>query len=132
MPPSLELMFKAQGCELEGRLQAFIPADAPWWTVVTSPRGSYREEHVLAYLERHLEPWSAGRRWRILLCDAFAAHMGSNVRRLAWQRGYIVILHGGGTTGVTQVNDTDLHQHLRRLYVEEEQHHLIAGNRLIK
>ena len=54
MPPSLELMFKAQGCELEGRLQAFIPADAPWLTVVTSPRGSYREEHVLAYMERHL------------------------------------------------------------------------------
>eukprot|EP00974_Lingulodinium_polyedra_P014502 1404157-Lingulodinium_polyedra.AAC.1 len=28
-----------------------------------------------------------------------------------------------------QVNDTDLHQHLRRLYVEEEQNFLLAGNR---
>ena len=129
MLPPLELMFKAQGCQLEHRLQASIPADASWMSVTTSPKGSYREEHVLAYLERHLEPWSADRRWRILITDAFSAHMGDNIRRLAWHRGYIVILHGGGTTGVMQVNDTDLHQHLRRLYVEEEQIFLIARNR---
>ena len=100
-------------------------------SVTTSPKGSYREEHVLAYLERHLEPWSADRRWRILLTDAYAAHMGDNIRRLAWHRGYIVILHGGGTTGAMQVNDTDLHQHLRRLYVEEEQNFLLARNRAV-
>ena len=129
MLPPLELMFKAQGCQLEHKLQASIPADASWMSVTTPPKGSYREEHVLAYLERHLEPWSGHRRWRILLTDAYAAHMGDNIRRLAWHRGYIVILHGGGTTGVMQVNDTDLHQHLRRLYVEEEQNFLIAHNR---
>ena len=36
-------------------------------TVVTSPRGSFREEHVLAYLERHFETWSAGMRCKIPL-----------------------------------------------------------------
>ena len=35
-------------------------------------------------------------------------------------RGYIVIIHGGGATGITQTNDTDLHQHQRRLYTEKE------------
>ena len=46
--------------------------------------------------------------------------MSDNVRRLAWMRGYIVIIHGGGATGITQTNDTDLHQHQRRLYTEKE------------
>ena len=35
-------------------------------------------------------------------------------------RGYIVIIHGGGATGITQTNDTDLHQHQRRLYTQME------------
>ena len=64
-------------------------------SVTTSPKGSYREEHVLAYLERHLPPWDGQRRWMILVTDPFSAHMGDNIRRLAWHMGYIVILHGG-------------------------------------
>ncbi len=63
------------------------------------------------------------------MTDAFSAHMGDNIRRLAWHRGCNVILHGGGTTGVMQVNDTEWHQPLRRLYVEAEQNFLIASNR---
>ena len=119
---ALELMFKAEGDKVEKRLQGYIRACGypSWLTVVTGPKGSYREEHILSYLETHLEPWTEDRRWRILMLDAYAPQMSDNVRRLAWMRGYIVIIHGGGATGITQTNDTDLHQHQRRLYTEQE------------
>ena len=51
MLPPLELMFKAQGFYLERKLQASMPADAPWLSVTTSPKGSYREEQVLSKLD---------------------------------------------------------------------------------
>ena len=119
--PGFECMFKAEGEQLEGKLQLHAQAlGLPWLSVVTGPKGSYREEHILNLLERHLEPWSPGRQWRVLLLDAYAPQLTDNVRRLAWSRGYVVIPHGGGATGVTQTNDTDLRQHLRRGYVELE------------
>jgi len=122
-PPPLEVMFKCTGSgkRMNPRLQSCVPEWAPWLTVVLSPKGSYREEHVLNYLEEILDPWVEGRDWRILLADAYAPQMTDAVRRCAWLRGYVLIIHGGGTTGITQVNDTDLHQLLKRLYMELEQ-----------
>lgn len=129
--PGLELMFKAAGDVLEKKLQTFARSlGCNWLSVVTGPKGSYREEHVLQYLETHLPPMNPGRRWRLLLLDAYAPQMSDAVRRLCWQRGYIVIIHGGGATGVTQVNDTDLHQHLRKTYVEHEMAAMIKAARL--
>ena len=53
--PGLELMFKAAGHLLEAKLQTYIRGrGCSWLSVVTGPKGSYREEHVLNYLERHL------------------------------------------------------------------------------
>ena len=125
--PALELMFRAAGHVLEKKLQDYAASKRPvrgdgtqWLTVATGPRGSYREEHVLNFLERHLDPMWAGRRWRVILMDAYAPQMTDNVRRLCWGRGYVVVIHGGGATAITQPNDTDLHQHLRRRYVEKE------------
>ena len=125
--PGLELMFRAAAHVLEKRLQDYAASKSPvrgdgtqWLTVATGPCGSYREEHVLTFLERHLEPMWEGRQWRIMLMDAYKAQMTDNVRRLCWSRGYVVVIHGGGATAITQPNDTDLHQHLRRSYVEKE------------
>lgn len=129
--PGLELMFKAAGDQLEAKLQTYAERlRLPWLSVVTGPKGSYREEHVLAFLERFLEPMAPGRRWRILLMDAYGPQMSDNCRRLAWSRGYVVIIHGGGATGITQPNDTDLHQHLRRDYVALETSDLVKQARL--
>ena len=52
-------------------------------------------------------PWGPGRRWRILMLDAYRAHLVEAVKRLAWSRGYVVVYQGGGCTGISQVNDTD-------------------------
>ena len=42
------------------------------------------------------------------------------VRRFAWSRGYALCILAGGATGIVQVNDTDLHRELKRLYQELE------------
>jgi len=119
--PPLELMFKAKGHTLEDRLQAHIPAWAPWLTVATSASGSYKEHNLLDYLDKVLPPLTAERGWRILLCDAYRPHMAQSLRRLAWERGFVVVWHGGGATPVCQANDTDLHHTLRQKYTEIEQ-----------
>ena len=43
---------------------------------------------------------------RILIVDSFAPQMAPAAHRLAWQRGYEVIVNGGGTSGIMQRNDT--------------------------
>ncbi len=86
--------------------------DMRWLTVATSPSGSYNSDDVYDFLDRHLEPWTDGRDWRLLHCDAYKPHIATRLVDLCWSRGYILLLHGGGTTGVAQVNDTHLHHAL--------------------
>ena len=45
-------------------------------------------------------------------------------------RGYIVVIHGGGEIGITQSNDIDLHQHLRRLNIPKEMAELLRLARI--
>ena len=119
--PPLEIMFKAEGSRLQSDLQQHIPRWAPWLSVVTSPSGSYQEPDLLDYLERvYPLPLQPRQRWRILLLDAYAPHQTERVRRCAWQRRVIIVIHGGGTTSVGQVNDTDLHKPMKKEYIELE------------
>ena len=83
--------------ELETELRA---TGYPWLSLTTSDSGSYRIEHVVEYLEELLDEMTPGRRIRILMCDAYKAHLDPAIRRLAWSRGYIVVYQGGGTTGI--------------------------------
>ena len=88
--------------------------------MVTSPKASYREDDVLDFIDNRLEDWGPDRRWRVLLLDAYSAHLSDRVRRCAWHKGYVVITHGGGASAVAQTNDTDLHAHVKKLYLELE------------
>ena len=56
------------------------------------------------------------RDWRIPLADYFSAHRSRDAFNLAWSRGYVLLIHGGGATPVAQTCDTDLNQHVRREY----------------
>ena len=42
------------------------------------------------------------------------------IRKALYEKGYILMLMGGGITGFIQANDTDLHKRLKALYREEE------------
>ena len=92
-----------------------------WVTVGTSPSGSYSEHDIINFLDRHLTEFNTQwRGWRIMLCDDFGAHKSHNVRRLCWERGYVLIVLPGGSTPVLQTPDTDLNQHVRRNYIAQE------------
>ena len=76
------------------------------------------------FLSRWLPEWTKEREiandWRMLYLDAFSAHLTDRVREMAFERGFVVVYHGGGTTGVCQVNDTDLHAAFEREYLSAE------------
>ena len=78
----------------------------------------------MRYLDRWLDPWTPEREaagdWRILMLDVAASHLAEEVLDVADARGYVTLLHYGCTTGVAQINDTDLHLDLERAYVELE------------
>ena len=116
-------MFKAEkGGPVEARLQEFLRSRGfpPWFTVTVGPKGSYREYDIIAWLQKHLEPWSPGRDWRIYLCDDYSAHKTKNVWNLCLPRGYIRLVHGGGCTPFAQTCDTDCNEHVRREYGNKE------------
>ena len=130
--PYAQFMFRAEGERLQERLREHVRSRGylAWASASTSEKGSYREEDVLEFLDRHLPampqlrkelaamPQSRG--WRIAMADDLASHKNDNVRRLCWQRGYVLIVHGGGATRVAQTPDTDLNQHVRRIYSAKE------------
>ena len=115
--PSVECMFKAEkDGRVDPRLQTYLRSSGfpSWFTATVGPKGSYREYDVIKLLEQHLEPWTTGRDWRIILCDGYAAHRSTNVWNLCSSRGYIRLCHGGGVTPIAQTPDTDLNEHVRR------------------
>ena len=90
-----------------------------------SEKGSYRQENILMYLDRWLEPWRELRAkqqdWKILMMDVAASHCGPEVVGFARSRGYEVLYHYGGSTGVAQVSDTDLHGEFESIFLDFEQ-----------
>ena len=89
-------------------------------TIIASPKGSYRTEHIFQFLDTWLDPWTEERAkrqdWRMFFFDVAKSHLADELERLLWSRGYIRMIHFGHTTGVAQVNDTDLHGPLERIY----------------
>ncbi len=64
------------------------------------------------------------------MADEYRAQTTRAVRRADWHRGYVLIAHGGGTTGASQVNDADLHQPLKRQYMDLESAEMLDQQRL--
>ena len=87
-------------------------------------RGSYRTEHVVRFLQRVLPVWTVVREsekdWGIVFLDSFRGHLGTEVEELCFSRGFVLLYHYGGTTGVAQVNDTDCHAEFESVYLEIE------------
>ena len=67
--PAAECCFKGEpGGQLYARLQEFLRSRGfpSWFTVAVAPKGSYREQDIIAWMRKHLEPWQEGRDWRIM------------------------------------------------------------------
>ena len=85
--------------------------------------GSYNDADMLNFFDKWLEPWGPGRRWEILMLDAYAPGLTDAVHQTCWQRGFIPIAHGGGATRVYQPNDTNMHARLRKHFIEKQRQH---------
>ena len=121
--PPMEVLFKGGDRILQSLHECISDGGYRSMFAQTSNSGSYRKEHVLTFLERALPAVRAAdgdTQWRLLFCDRYRAHEGDAIQRLAWRHRFVIVFHGGGTTGVTQVNDTHLHGHLSKAYQELE------------
>ena len=118
----VEVLFRAK---TDRRTRSLVLPQNTNVSVRWAEKGSYREEHLLAYMDQWLEPWTAERQaaqdYRVLMLDVARSHIGEDVLDLAFARGYVPLFHYGCTTAVCQVNDTDCHGAFQRVYVEYEQ-----------
>ena len=118
----IELMFKAKSSR---RIRALQPPDDLRFSLAWAEKGSYRQPHILEFLNRWLPPWTPERAaaadYRVLFLDVAGSHVSAEVTDFAWTRGYVVLFHYGCTTGVGQVNDTDCHGAFEAAYLELEQ-----------
>lgn len=120
--PPIELMFKGKSAKVlaEVEMPKSLNISLQW-----SRSGSYDQSRFLAYLECWLEPWTEARAekkdYRILYADVASGHLGKEISDLCWERGYVFLLHYGGTTSVVQVNDTTCHGEFEQIYLELEQ-----------
>ena len=56
----------------------------------------------------------------IVLLDWFSGHLTEEVAECIHSKGHVLLLHGGGTTPFTQINDTHLHAELAKLLLDFE------------
>ena len=76
----------------------------PWLLVQFQERGSYRTEDVVDFLDWALEPAACPQQSTVVLLGWFSAHLSAEVAALVARKGHILLLHGGGVTGIEQIN----------------------------
>ena len=110
-----EFVFKGIGT----RTKVSVPDTVKYqWSV----SGSYRIDQMLktiSNLPNRYNPFTP-RDFAIYVLDDYAVHLMPEVRKALYQRGYVLVLMGGGITGFIQANDTDLHHHHKSNYRNEE------------
>ena len=87
-----------------------------------SPSGSYRLDQLLKTinnLPNCYHPFTQ-KDYAIYVLDDYAIHLMPEVRKALFQRGYILVIMGGGITGFIQSNDTRLHRKFKANYRDLE------------
>ena len=99
----------------------------PWMHLQAQECGSYRADDVVELLKKSLHYAQDPEESVVVLLDWFKAHRSPEVAQLIKDMGHVLLFHGGGTTGYTQVNDTHLHAALQKLLQLLEQCRLELG-----
>ena len=113
--PNLEFIFKGVG----KRVKLNVPNNV---SVQWDPKGSYRLEHVLKFIEKvpaQACPLFPGKR-KIFTLDDYSAHLHPEVKKALKKKGYFLVILPGCITGDLQVNDTDVHHTLKSSIREKE------------
>ena len=111
-----EFVFKGTG---KRRPKLTPPLETHYqWT----DKSSYRLEQLLEtfkHLPNRFNIFSHAN-FAIYVLDDYAVHLMPEVRHTLWNRGYILVIIGGGITGFAQVSDTFLHKPLKSEYRKKE------------
>ena len=83
--------------------------DKLWIRVQCQACGSYRSTDLIEALEKMLPEANSPEESVIVMLDWFSGHLTDEVAAKIRSKGHVLLLHGGGTTPFTQVNDTHLH-----------------------
>ena len=79
--------------------------DAPDWMLVqTQEKGSYRTSDVVGFLDWALPAAACPQDSIVVMLDWYSAHLSPEVEALVASKGHILLFHGGGVTGMEQVN----------------------------
>ena len=114
-PPPVGILFKG---EPGGKVRRDLDADPDipqWMHATTQCKGSYRAEDMVELLDKTLPVAEADSESIVVVLDWIAAHREPSVVELIESKGHVLLLHGGGTTGYEQVNDTHLHAAFQKL-----------------
>ena len=76
----------------------------PWLKLQTQCKGSYRTEDVLDFLDWVLPEAMSPQESIVVMLDWCAAHISEEVAELVRSKGHVLLLHGGGVTGIEQIN----------------------------
>ena len=74
--------------------------------------GSYRSDAMRVALQETLPAVVTHDEPAVVCLDWYAGHKAPEIASLAADSGLVLFMHGGGTTGYAQVNDTHLHARL--------------------
>ena len=110
-----EFVFKVKGTRTKINVEEDIKSQ---W----SPSGSYRLDQLLKTIGNLLNRYHpfTQKDYAIYILDDYAVHLMPEVRKALFQRGYILVIIGGGITGFIQSNDTHLHRKLKANYRDLE------------
>jgi len=117
-PPPCAIMFRvvsSTGARIRARLNVPHP-----WLLQFAQKGSYRTEHVLAFLDWWAAPVTRVADTIVMVLDWFAPHLDERVDHLLHDAKHAVLRIGGGLTPDVQVGDTHRHGPLTRVYRDLE------------
>ena len=88
-----------------------------------APKGLYRLDQLLETIKHLPNCFNifSHSNFAIYVLDDYAVHLIPEVRKALWNRGYVLLIIGGGITGFVQVtNDTHLDKQLKNEYRKKE------------
>ena len=69
---------------------------------------------TISHLPNRFNPFTQN--YAIYVIDDYAVHLMPEIRKALFQRGYILVVMGGGITGFIQANDTHYHRKFKSYY----------------
>ena len=87
-----------------------------------APKGSYRIEQILGMIDKLPNRFDMFREqsFAIYVLNDYSAHLMPEARQALFNKGYVLVIIGGGITGDIQINDTNCHRDLKKHYRDLE------------